>query len=72
AELAALIAALKQTTEALQGQNRRMDEQNMRLDRLERNQRLSRNNSLPRRTPTSQSPPRQETVRQRRPALERI
>ncbi|CAJ2662240.1 unnamed protein product [Trifolium pratense] len=72
AELAALIAALKQTTEALQGQNRRMDEQNMRLDRLERNQRLSRNNSPPRRTPTSQSPPRQETVRQRRPALERI
>ncbi|CAJ2645848.1 unnamed protein product [Trifolium pratense] len=72
AELAALIAALKQTTEALQGQNRRMDEQNLRLDRLERNQRLSRNNSPPRRTPTSQSPPRQETVRQRRPALERI
>ncbi|CAJ2632149.1 unnamed protein product [Trifolium pratense] len=72
AELAALIAALKQTTEALQGQNRRMDEQNMRLDRLERNQRLSRNNSPPRRTPTSLSPPRQETVRQRRPALERI
>ncbi|MCI97542.1 hypothetical protein A2U01_0118843, partial [Trifolium medium] len=30
AELAALIAALKQTTEALQGQNRRMDEQNRR------------------------------------------
>ncbi|CAJ2647628.1 unnamed protein product [Trifolium pratense] len=72
AELATLIAALKQTTEALQGQNRRMDEQNLRLDRLERNQRLSRNNSPPRRTPTSQSPPRQETVRQRRPALERI
>ncbi|CAJ2675664.1 unnamed protein product [Trifolium pratense] len=72
AELAALIAALKQTTEALQGQNRRMDEQNMRLDRLERNQRFSRNNSPPRRTPTSPSPPRQETVRQRRPALERI
>ncbi|CAJ2655614.1 unnamed protein product [Trifolium pratense] len=63
---------LVQTTEALQGQNRRMDEQNLRLDRLERNQRLSRNNSPPRRTPTSQSPPRQETVRQRRPALERI
>ncbi|CAJ2631771.1 unnamed protein product [Trifolium pratense] len=72
AELAALIAALKQTTEALQGQNRRMDEQNLRLDRLERNQRLSRNNSPPRRTHTSQSPPRQEIVRQRRPALERI
>ncbi|CAJ2673122.1 unnamed protein product [Trifolium pratense] len=72
AELAALIAALKQTTEVLQGQNRRMDEQNLRLDRLERNQRFSRNNSPPRRTPTSQSPPRQETVRQRRPALERI
>ncbi|CAJ2656849.1 unnamed protein product [Trifolium pratense] len=72
AELATLIAALKQTTEALQGQNRRMDEQNLRLDRLERNQRLSRNNSPPRRTPTSQSPPRQETGRQRRPALERI
>ncbi|CAJ2653396.1 unnamed protein product [Trifolium pratense] len=72
AELAALIAALKQTTEALQGQNRRMDEQNMRLDRLERNQRFSRNNSPPRRAPTSPSPPRQETVRQRRPALERI
>ncbi|CAJ2646545.1 unnamed protein product [Trifolium pratense] len=72
AELATLIAALKQTTEALQGQNRRMDEQNLRLDRLERNQRFSRNNSPPRRTPTSQSPPRQETVRQRRPALERI
>ncbi|CAJ2651997.1 unnamed protein product [Trifolium pratense] len=72
AELAALIAALKQTTEALQGQNRRMDEQNLRLDRLERNQRFSRNNSPPRRTPTSPSPPRQETVRQRRPALERI
>ncbi|CAJ2667015.1 unnamed protein product [Trifolium pratense] len=72
AELAALIAALKQTTEALQGQNRRMDEQNLRLDRLERNQRFSRNNSPPRRTPTSQSPPRQETVKQRRPALERI
>ncbi|CAJ2667150.1 unnamed protein product [Trifolium pratense] len=72
AELAALIAALKQTTEALQGQNRRMDEQNLRLDRLERNQRFSRNNSPPRRTPTSQSPPRQEIVIQRRPALERI
>ncbi|CAJ2665934.1 unnamed protein product [Trifolium pratense] len=72
AELAALIAALKQTTEVLQGQNRRMDEQNLRLDRLERNQRFSRNNSPPRRTPTSQSPPRQETVKQRRPALERI
>ncbi|CAJ2669084.1 unnamed protein product [Trifolium pratense] len=72
AELAALIAALKQTTEALQGQNRRMDEQNLRLDRLERNQRFSRNNSPPRRIPTSPSPPRQETVRQRRPALERI
>ncbi|CAJ2673127.1 unnamed protein product [Trifolium pratense] len=72
AELAALIAALKQTTEALQGQNRRMDEQNLRLDRLERNQRFSRNNSPPRRAHTSQSPPRQETVRQRRPALERI
>ncbi|CAJ2636298.1 unnamed protein product [Trifolium pratense] len=72
AELAALIAALKQTTEALQGQNRRMDEQNLRLDRLEKNQRLSRNNSPPRRITTSPSPPRQETVRQRRPALERI
>ncbi|CAJ2652108.1 unnamed protein product [Trifolium pratense] len=72
AELAALIAALKQTTEVLQGQNRRMDEQNLRLDRLERNQRFSRNNSPPRRTPTSQSPPRQETVKQRRLALERI
>ncbi|CAJ2629814.1 unnamed protein product [Trifolium pratense] len=72
AELASLIAALKQTTEALQGQNRRMDEQNARLDRLERKQRFSRNNSPPRRTPASQSPPRQEVVRQRRPALERI
>ncbi|CAJ2643857.1 unnamed protein product [Trifolium pratense] len=71
-ELASLIAALKQTTEALQGQNRRMDEQNARLDRLERKQRFSRNNSPPRRTPASQSPPRQEVVRQRRPALERI
>ncbi|CAJ2674684.1 unnamed protein product [Trifolium pratense] len=72
AELASLIAALKQTTEALQGQNRRLDEQNTRLDRLERNQRFSRNNSPPRRTPVSQSPPRQEVVKQRRPALERI
>ncbi|CAJ2647353.1 unnamed protein product [Trifolium pratense] len=72
AELASLIAALKQTTEALQGQNRRLDEQNARLDRLERKQRFSRNNSPPRRTPASQSPPRQEVVRQRRPALERI
>ncbi|CAJ2669315.1 unnamed protein product [Trifolium pratense] len=71
-ELAALIAALKQTTEALQGQNRRLDEQNARLDRLERKQRFYRNNSPPRRTPASQSPPRQEVVRQRRPALERI
>ncbi|CAJ2636800.1 unnamed protein product [Trifolium pratense] len=61
AELAALIAALKQTTEVLQGQNRRMDEQNLRLDRLERNQRFSTNNSPPRRTPTSQSPPQHIT-----------
>ncbi|PNX74487.1 hypothetical protein L195_g030408, partial [Trifolium pratense] len=34
ADLAVLIAALKQTTEALQGQNRRIDEQNQRLERL--------------------------------------
>ncbi|PNX58521.1 hypothetical protein L195_g059233, partial [Trifolium pratense] len=43
ADLAALVAALKQTTEALQGQNRKIDEQNKRLERLERNQRSSRN-----------------------------
>ncbi|PNX69561.1 hypothetical protein L195_g056784, partial [Trifolium pratense] len=72
ADLAALVAALKQTTEALQGQNRRMDEQNKRLERLERNQHNSRKSSPPRRPPASQSPPRQELVKQRRPALERI
>ncbi|MCI56653.1 hypothetical protein A2U01_0077904, partial [Trifolium medium] len=72
AYLAAVITVLKQTTEALQSQSRRLDEQNLRLDALERNQRSQRNNSPPRRHHRSGSPPRQETVKQRRPALERI
>ncbi|MCI00293.1 hypothetical protein A2U01_0021310, partial [Trifolium medium] len=72
ADIAALLAALKQTTESLQKQNQRLDAQNLRLDALERNQRPRRNNSPPRRQHLSKSPPRQEPVRQRRPALERI
>ncbi|MCI44954.1 hypothetical protein A2U01_0066193, partial [Trifolium medium] len=72
ADLAVVIAALKQTTEALQSQSRRLDEQNLRLDALERNQRPQRNNSPLRRYHRSRSPSRQETVKQRRPALERI
>ncbi|MCH84789.1 hypothetical protein A2U01_0005625 [Trifolium medium] len=71
-ELAAVIAALKQTTEALQSQSCRLDEQNLRLEALERSQRPQRNNSPPQRRHASQSPPRQETVKQRPPALERI
>ncbi|MCI42905.1 hypothetical protein A2U01_0064142, partial [Trifolium medium] len=67
-DLVAVIVALKQTTEALQSQSRRIDEQNLRLDALERNQRPQRNNSPQRRHHRSRSPPRQETVKQRRPA----
>ncbi|MCI49125.1 hypothetical protein A2U01_0070368, partial [Trifolium medium] len=69
ADLAAVIAAFKQIIEALQSQSRRLDEQNLILDALEKNQRPQRNNYPSRRYHRSRSPPRQETVKQRRPAL---
>ncbi|KAK2397452.1 hypothetical protein QL285_059022 [Trifolium repens] len=57
----------------LERNNDLIAQQNRRIEALERNQRPQRaGNSPPRRHPSPRSPPRQETARQRRPALERI
>ncbi|MCI38265.1 hypothetical protein A2U01_0059493, partial [Trifolium medium] len=75
ADIAAVLAALKQTTEALQRQNQRLDAQNLKLDALERNQRPRRSNSRssPRRHHMSATPPpRHDNSHQKCPALERL
>ncbi|PNX66431.1 hypothetical protein L195_g055090, partial [Trifolium pratense] len=66
------IAALKQTTESVQAQGRRLDEQNERLAALERSRRRRKTNSPPRRHHATPSPPRQAAVKHRRPDLERV
>ncbi|PNX59040.1 hypothetical protein L195_g059487, partial [Trifolium pratense] len=48
-EITALIAALKQTTESMQAQGRRLDEQSERIAALERSRRRRKTNSPPRR-----------------------
>ncbi|MCI46488.1 hypothetical protein A2U01_0067728, partial [Trifolium medium] len=55
ADIAAVLAALKQTNEMLQ-------QQSLRLDAVERNQRPQRNNSPPRGHNRSRTPPRQENI----------
>ncbi|MCI00204.1 hypothetical protein A2U01_0021221 [Trifolium medium] len=69
ADIAAVLAALRQTNEMLQQQGLRQ-QQGPRLDAVERNQHPRRNNSPPRRHHRSRTPPRQENVSQRRPPLE--
>ncbi|CAJ2627752.1 unnamed protein product [Trifolium pratense] len=71
-EVAALIAALKQTTEAMQAQNRRLDEQSERIAALEKSRRRRKTNSPPRRHQATPSPPRPAAVKHRRPDLERV
>ncbi|CAJ2673582.1 unnamed protein product [Trifolium pratense] len=71
-EVAALIAALKQTTEAMQAQNRRLDEQSERIAALEKSRRRRKTNSPPRRHQATPSPPRPAVVKHRRPDLERV
>ncbi|CAJ2677241.1 unnamed protein product [Trifolium pratense] len=71
-EVAALIAALKQTTEAMQAQNRRLDEQSERIAALEKGRRRRKTNSPPRRHQATPSPPRPAVVKHRRPDLERV
>ncbi|CAJ2646924.1 unnamed protein product [Trifolium pratense] len=71
-EIAALIAALKQTTEAMQAQGRRLDEQSERITALEKSRRRRKTNSPPRRQHATLSPPRQAAVKHRRPDLERV
>ncbi|CAJ2656001.1 unnamed protein product [Trifolium pratense] len=71
-EIAALIAALKQTTEAMQAQNRRLDEQSERIAALEKSRPPRKTNSPPRRRQADPSPPRPAAVKHRRPDLERV
>ncbi|CAJ2662458.1 unnamed protein product [Trifolium pratense] len=71
-EITALIAALKQTMEAMQAQGRRLDEQSERIAALERSRRRRKTNSPPRRHQATPSPPRPAAVKHRRPDLERV
>ncbi|KAK2397422.1 hypothetical protein QL285_058998 [Trifolium repens] len=56
----------------LEKNNELIAQQNLRIEALEKQRPQRAPNSPPRRHQSSKSPPRQETARQRRPALERI
>ncbi|CAJ2638239.1 unnamed protein product [Trifolium pratense] len=71
-EITTLIAALKQTTEAMQAQGRRLDEQSERIAAMERIRHRRKTNSPPRRHQATPSPPRPAAVKHRRPDLERV
>ncbi|PNX67986.1 hypothetical protein L195_g055921 [Trifolium pratense] len=56
----------------MKAQGCRHDEQNLKLDALQKSQRRKRTNSPPRRHHATSSPPRQEAIKQRCPDLERV
>jgi hypothetical protein len=56
----------------LEENNKLIAQQNLRIEALEKQRPQRAANSPPRRHHLPESPPRQETARQRRPALERI
>ncbi|MCI27178.1 hypothetical protein A2U01_0048376, partial [Trifolium medium] len=65
-DIAEVLAALRHTNNLLQ-------QQGLRIDALERNQRPRKSNSPPRRHHRSATPPpRRDNTHQRRPALERL